>query len=1546
MRKVIVMFLGLNILLLQFFTLRAECKIKEDSSADGKKCFWLENNFLRIRISPELGGQCTGVVIKKNGKEIEDFTVNLFDDMDWSKSYQDQVFSKVPYACKILKNTKEQAQIQVEARGAKDYSFFIIRKTFTLNAGESRLKTDYEIHNLAESMGTYSFKLWCHNGLFAKNLKANYYWSSPRGIHCMSYPGKMSNWEYQSPRAWTGIISEPANSGMACVMNYPEVITLYNWFGSHSANMEWRYMPVKIKNGDSFFTTIWTVPFIGLDRIDYASKHGAFAIDVNDSGDAVLNFAPANSGSYNLIVEFKNTVDKKWNEKINKKISVLTADNIKIPISLTDIKKGRYVFRVTISGNNKKDIFERVFSIGGAEDKGEYVYKPVEKKNSYVKEKKYFPYKLSQDFITKHVKWFKPLYNGKIKVLFIKDWMMARPVVELAERFDLDFDMPALMKSGYCFSGFVPPRSENISSHVDAKPYLKALEALVEKNEYDVIIVDRAPAWNDLTPKTRELILEKYKSGTPLMLASNQARDNKDLKALMEGSIMPKGMPKYKRKELKTDSGVIRAVRFPDNHGHCFLTHDFAQNLLWVSGKDSKVKLDVKLPAKAKLNQDELADKGIDLTFNLPEAMGLVQIEKVLTQKVTREKIDIVSSQLQDVKSEKGENKITMSFPYLLADNYQLSVILRKNGKVINSAVKDIDVTSSLEITDIKLDENIFKKGEKIDGEVSFVNKSKKIIDGKGFIEFYDNWGRVLGKKMFGFKSNPDAGLNEKFSFKQENPLSVIHNIRCTLSFNKNDIVSKNVEITYPEFNYSNDDYLGFTWGAPGNCWGRSYAIDILRDYCGFNLLQSANGRLSSLHNQKFYHDRLLVDAYNDWQNCKTPGIRKYCLTEQKTIDYVAKRVDKAADDTYKYGGFALNMGDEASLTHWESPSEVCYSPSSMKIFYNWIKEKYKTLDNLNKEWGTSFKTWESVKPMTEAEAKDRHNLAPWSDFREHMENVWTGFMKKMKDIKDKKCPKAMFSICGVQGGHPYSGYNWWKLRDVFDFVMPYTSTAVLRSFNPKGKYGTYTGYRIDPVQQDKDSWRFFFDGQFVFSYFLSTYPVLPDLSISHIYADPIRKNMKRFGEGIGKLFIDTKRKSDKIAIHYSQPSIRINYMLKYREKAINNFIKFYRDSRADYENIFKDLGYDPLYISYEQIENGELTPEKWAMFVLPISTALSAKEVKAIKQYVKDGGIVVADCLTGLYGENGKPNSEGSLDELFGIKRQDLKKNRLAYSKNQISGLNKPLLFCNEAGISANGAEILFKRSNKVEEKVGEYTLSEPAPGGGLAWLNKYGKGKTVYLGFVSDYVKNPLQVSATSGLYRKVLNSVGFKEAEIKVSYDDNTYGLYQVLRHQFEGDENLFFGLIRRDTLKSDNKNIKVGLPSEYHIYDMLNKKYIGFGNNFKTKQVSGIGYLYSALKYKVEKIDINGPAKVKVGTNALIEMKVVADDKKIGYHVLRFKVFNPKGVEEKCYTINLSAPNGKASKTLPIALNAVPGKWKISVEDISSGVKSDKSFEVVR
>jgi len=88
---------------------------------------------------------------------------------------------------------------------------------------------------------------------------------------------------------------------------------------------------------------------------------------------------------------------------------------------------------------------------------------------------------------------------------------------------------------------------------------------------------------------------------------------------------------------------------------------------------------------------------------------------------------------------------------------------------------------------------------------------------------------------------------------------------------------------------------------------------------------------------------------------------------------------------------------------------------------------------------------------------------------------------------------------------------------------------------------------------------------------------------------------------------------------------------------------------------LLEDLGYQYDFISYLDVKEGRIDLSKrFKVIILPQIICLSEPEVWALSDFVKSGGMLIADAICGLLTETGRGRAAGALDDLFGIKRDE----------------------------------------------------------------------------------------------------------------------------------------------------------------------------------------------------------------------------------------------------------------------------------------------------
>jgi hypothetical protein len=137
--------------------------------------------------------------------------------------------------------------------------------------------------------------------------------------------------------------------------------------------------------------------------------------------------------------------------------------------------------------------------------------------------------------------------------------------------------------------------------------------------------------------------------------------------------------------------------------------------------------------------------------------------------------------------------------------------------------------------------------------------------------------------------------------------------------------------------------------------------------------------------------------------------------------------------------------------------------------------------------------------------------------------------------------------------------------------------------------------------------------------------------------------------------------------------------------------------------------------------------------------------------------------------------------------------------------------------------------------------------------------------------------------------------------------------------------------------------VTLRQRSHVYDARAGKYLGHTNRIQTAVTPSEAMLFALLPYRLRGLNANAPKKVRAGDTVAFEVVLKGVDKP-GLHVLHAALVSPQGREFRYYTDNLVAEGGKAKGSFPLALNDAPGKWKLRLRDVATGVGDSKTFIV--
>ncbi len=650
-------------------------------------------------------------------------------------------------------------------------------------------------------------------------------------------------------------------------------------------------------------------------------------------------------------------------------------------------------------------------------------------------------------------------------------------------------------------------------------------------------------------------------------------------------------------------------------------------------------------------------------------------------------------------------------------------------------------------------------------------------------------------------------------------------------------------------------------------------------------------------------------------------------------------------------------VGDEGSLTSYGDPVDFDWSPEALADFRVWLKGEYGTLDALNRSWKSSYKTWDAVTPSTTEQARKSGNFAPWADHRSFMEDTFARAYRSVREAVIEGDPQGRIALSGTQETNAYNGADWYKLDQVIDDFLSYeggNQWDMHRSFaKPDSMIGFWTGYGSRGLAVQNAIWTAATHGVLHPNIFWMYAFLDPDMTHSQSARDMGAAFKSLRHEGVGKLLMESKRVGDGVAIHYSMPSVHGASILGYHrnfdgganvapEKANANFPA----NRDGWVNAVKDLGLQFDFVASEQIEQGKLTADKYRVLILPMSVALSDKELKEIDSFVRGGGVVVADAATAMMDEHCSWRTGAMLNEMFGINTAESNKRQLGAHGGAIEvtgdGAQFKLKSEELGGIVATEANVKPTQNSTPLISIG---------GAPSVFARQIERGWAFYLNTLFDrYPKMRGEKFGGAG-HRALLGAI-FERAGVRPAVEVLSTGgkrltNAQVARFQFGDSQVLTIvkdnlgveGVVGQDgvTTYKDaglgevaRQEISIKLPRRYFVTDVRTGKSFGLTDALRTSIVVGDAVVL-ALNPAENRLTLRGPASIARGEQPEFSIASSAS----GRRLVRLHVLAPDGTMLSHYSKNLLVDGVDQKFVLPSALNDASGEYTLRATDVLTG-----------
>jgi hypothetical protein len=958
-----------------------------------------------------------------------------------------------------------------------------------------------------------------------------------------------------------------------------------------------------------------------------------------------------------------------------------------------------------------------------------------------------------------------------------------------------------------------------------------------------------------------------------------------------------------------------------------------ARTVAWAAGKEPEVQVVAVQP-----------DAGLQTLAQGPVETVSVkfQSEKAISGKLQATFLDETSIRLageeRAVKLAAGEAQV---FEFRTPENCPAGLIFAEfvlrdeNGRSLNWAATAFENPKPVRIESITFDREskVYRTGEKVGAKLKL---SGKLEGTKLLAQVVDTYGRILQAESLDV-----AGEEVPVAFSLERPHAVRMALRAALFQEKRLLDRSEAWFTVTP---DKSPWAQYQFIISGFRASRPYLYDhIFRIYADMGLTCVRGYHDPTINADRTFNSlascpgfgHLKGRAHTDWSRYLQSGDLKCLYREPPAYDAeVWSQTEKSLEEYYGRRGaqfvpLMYGLADENNIGGGESDYD--YSPATLEWFRKWLEAQYGTLEALNRQWETEFAAWSDVTPMTLPVARKRgENLSPWADHREFMDCLFTEYHARMKAAVRRGDPNAIVGVSGTQAPDAYNGYDWWQLMKVFDALLAYAGgnqPEIQRSFKRVPSVG-WAGYGSRNPNVSSQVWQYLLYNKQV-ALWRDNLIIEPDWRISQSGRDYVEA-VKPLLQGVGKLIIQSDWAASPVGIHYSQASIRA--------AAASKRASAFERARAGWVSLLKDIGLQPLFVSYEQVENGELSPDKLKAFILPESEALSDKEAEQLRKYAESGGFLIADTHAGLRDRHCRLLPEGRLDELFGIRRAATDKARPPrfvdfLDADWVQWPNKRLILSladGAAGISATTGQALAS-SRDVPALI----------------CRSVGKGRTLYLNFhLTSYSGATEDGKKLRDNLRPVFSAAGVAApCKLLEESGEPFYGCEVTLfRNGSEPLVSLLANLEHFRNMNWEKRPIVIELPEKAWVYEVVTGKSFGQTDRLACELPWNVMRILALLPGQVTGMAVTGPAEAAAGTVIKLAVQVKAEPALRDRQLVRIEAFGPDGKPRPACSTNVWIPAAGAEYEMPLALNDPPGAWRIRVTHVVTSLSAESTYEV--
>ncbi|MDD3927605.1 MAG: beta-galactosidase, partial [bacterium] len=326
---------------------------------------------------------------------------------------------------------------------------------------------------------------------------------------------------------------------------------------------------------------------------------------------------------------------------------------------------------------------------------------------------------------------------------------------------------------------------------------------------------------------------------------------------------------------------------------------------------------------------------------------------------------------------------------------------------------------------------------------------------------------------------------------------------------------------------------------------------------------------------------------------------------------------------------------------------EMCHCPHCYAGFCKWLKDRYTDVAGLNREWDTTYTSFDEALPLTlkEVQGSGKGNYARWSDYRDFMDDTWAGYIGYLQQLLERYDSQGRLCLSGTVDPGPSNGYDWWKLSKTLKYVSCYDGIQgeLTRDFSRvNGMLSTKysAGYGWTDPELGGYMWRNLLNGRTGIAAWGSTLFRNPDGTYMQSGKDT-KARMDEFRGGLWDLVHNAHPAPARVAVLFSMSSLRGSF--------VTGKMKDYNTANDRTIKNLNDLAVPYSFISYEQLASGVLRNHVYKVLVLPYAVSLSKAEEEAVVEFVRQGGLLIGSPEAGIMDGHCKANSGNLFTRAWG---------------------------------------------------------------------------------------------------------------------------------------------------------------------------------------------------------------------------------------------------------------------------------------------------------